>query len=84
MTSRIARLLKRRLLESPRQLVDHDNNPSESQEVLVATRSQTFRIHQSVIPTFISSLLALSSGAYMALALVGRALNWPGISARRR
>jgi hypothetical protein len=31
-----------------------------------------------------SSLFAFNSGAYMALALVGSALNFPGTSARTR
>ena len=39
---------------------------------------------RSSILIFISSEFAFSSGAYMAEALVGNALNWPGISARRR
>ena len=39
---------------------------------------------QSSTRSLISSLLALSSGAYMAQALVGSALNLPGISARMR
>jgi hypothetical protein len=44
----------------------------------------TRHVLQSLIITLNSSEFALSSGAYMALALVGRALNLPGISARRR
>ncbi len=39
---------------------------------------------QSVIDNLISSLFALSSGAYIAEARVGSALNLPGISARKR
>ena len=39
---------------------------------------------RSTTRTFISSLFALSSGAYIAAAVAGRALNLPGISARRR
>ena len=39
---------------------------------------------ESRILSFISSELALISGAYIALARVGKALNWPGISARTR
>ena len=39
---------------------------------------------QSVICSLISSELAFNSGAYIALAFVGRALNFPGISARIR
>lgn len=34
--------------------------------------------------TFHSSLFPFNSGAYIPYATVGRALNWPGISARRR
>lgn len=43
-----------------------------------------FADRQSSIRSLISSELAFSSGAYIALALVGRALNFPGISARMR
>ncbi len=39
---------------------------------------------QSVMTSLISSELPLSSGAYIAEARVGRALNRPGISARSR
>lgn len=39
---------------------------------------------KSLMPIFISSELPRSSGAYMAWATAGRALNLPGISARRR
>ena len=41
-------------------------------------------IGKSSILNLISSALALSSGAYMADTRVGRALNFPGISARSR
>jgi hypothetical protein len=36
----------------------------------------------SLIRSRISSLMALSSGAYMAKPLAGRAWKWPGVSAR--
>ncbi len=40
--------------------------------------------HQSSIDSLISSLLPFSSGAYIADAFAGNALNLPGISARMR
>lgn len=48
------------------------------------SREPAVRYFRSAIFTFISSEFALSSGAYIASPLVGRALNSPGISARSR
>lgn len=50
----------------------------------VASYHNDTLMRQSTICSFISSELALSSGAYIASAFVGNALNLPGISARRR
>ena len=44
----------------------------------------TLTLRQSSTFSFISSELAFSSGAYIAQALAGKALNLPGISARIR